>query len=186
MVLFHDRLAEVISPGAMFNPAVLDVVDAGGIRHTYVVQSSAHVHVFKENVLDEMERAAQFPRTQEDRQALIAERWLADPREGDMFLVRNGELLEIVEIGEGGSIWAAFGFPLGKKEKRAVAGLCYASADELRRSYAYPGRPVYGAWAYGTRRPEFASSPDVRLLENSPLWTGGPPSEQISKGRQVK
>lgn len=190
LVLYCDRLAEVIKSGRTFDPAVLEVTDEGGIIHSYTITSTREVKFLGrkgECVLDDVMHATVPPTDPEELRRRIAEEWLADPRVGDMFQIQHGELLEIVEIGEAGSIWAAIGFPLKERNiKRAVTGLHYNGARELRKSMAKKTRPVYHALAVGTMRADFQDHELIRHYEKSPLWTGELPSEQISKERQVK
>lgn len=188
LVLYYGRLAEVISPGAKFNPAILDVTDDGGIVHTY---TGPHVHKVEllgrpdECVLDDIDRAAGAPRTPEEVRRRIAEQWLAEVHVGDLFRLDTGELLEIVELGEGGGIWAAIGFPLKERAgRRAVAGLAFDGIRRLRGYLAREGRPVYAAQAISTMRPGFQDHELILSHTESPLWTGELPSGQIAQRKQ--
>lgn len=176
LILFYGRLAEVISPGSLFTPWVLEVTDEGGIVHSHTHSGHSNFELLDkagECLLDGMSKAAAQPQSNEERRERIAEQWLADPRVGDMFRLLTGELLELVEIGEGEGIWAAFGFPPHKNTlKRAVVGMYFNGARELRNYLLRKASPVYTALAVATRRPEFHDHELIQHLESSPLWTG--------------
>lgn len=184
-MLYCDRLAEVIKSGRTFDPAVLEVTDEGGITHSYTITSTREVKFLgrkDECVLDDVMHATAPPTDPEELRRRIAEEWLADPKVGDMFRIKHAELLEIVEVGEGGGIWAAIAFPIKERNiKRAVTGLHFSSARELRRSVAKKTRPVYDAIAVATMRADFQDHELIRHLENSPLWTGPLPSGKSAK-----
>lgn len=189
LVLYWGRLAEVISPGARLSPMILDVTDEGGIVHTYTRPNIAKIELLgkaDECVLDDLDRAAGAPRTAEERRRRIAELWLADPRVGDLFELTAGQFLEIVDVGEAGTLWAAIGTPRPhRSDQLVVTGLQFSGAQRLRQHLASKSVPVYAAQAHSTMRPDFQDHELIRVTRNSPLWTGSSPSEQISKERTV-
>lgn len=178
-MLYCGRLAEVIHPGAVFTPAVLEVTDEGGLTHSYTTSNLRALQFLGrdgECVLDDVMHATVSPTKPDELQKRIAEVWLADPRVGDLFRINTGELLELITIGEAGTIWAAVASAdVMSNGHRAVVGVSYASAKELRRSLALKTMPVYGAAAVATMRADFKDHELIQHLESSPLWNGEAP-----------
>ena len=189
-MLYCGRLAEVIKSGTRFDPGILEVTDEGGITHSYPITSTDDIELLGrsgECVLDDLDRAAGAPRTDEERRKRVAEQWLADPRTGDLFALPDGSYLELVEVGEAGSIWAAIGNPLSLRGRDlVVTGVSFTGARTLRHHLALKTRPIYKCSALSTMRAAFANHALINHHTDSPLWTGATPSEQIGKGKQVK
>lgn len=176
LVLFCGRLAEVISVGSFHGPVVLEVTDAGNITHTYTTPDRALVQPLQnegECVLDAVRRATPAELTDQSKRTRMAEVWLADPRVGDVFQIERGQLLELTEIGEAGSIWTAItGLPHGADNRRVVTGAHFPGARTLRQFLSLKTRPVYAAMAIATLRPDYIGNHLLRPGKNSPLEPG--------------
>jgi hypothetical protein len=150
-LLFCGRLAEVISVGSSHGPAVVEVTDEGNITHSYTVPNRHELQPLTkegECVLDAMKRATAAPKTVSAQLRRLAELWLAAPRVGDMFFVRSGYYVELTEIWNTGVIIGINHEPIGT-------------------------RPVYGAAAYATARPDYIDHPHLhRRRGSSPLDPG--------------
>lgn len=155
LVLFNGRLAEVLLVGSLKGPGVVEVIDEGGIPHDFILQRHSNIERLDrrgECALDEIVRASGPELTPADLRARIAERWLAKPQAGDVFLVEDGYLLELTEIWVNGVIigvqhpYRTY-YPLKKKQ-----GVSFDNARTLRRWLKLPTHPVYRCIAHSTKR----------------------------------
>lgn len=155
LVLYGGRLAEVIYDGKRGGPPVVEITDEGGIVHSYAVRDRTKLQELVERgecVLDGMRRAAGRKLGPQEKLRREAERWLADPQVGDTFLV-SGEVLELVSIGEGGTIWGSITGPKEAAADGPVRGISFAGARTLRNWLKSDWVPVYSALALHSLRP---------------------------------
>jgi len=176
LVLFCGRLAEVISVGSFHGPAVVEVTDDGGIVHSYTAPDRSLLQPLQKDgecVLDAVRRATPAELTEQAARTRMAEVWLADPQVGDVFQIEKCQLLELTEIGEAGTIWAAItGLPHGADNRRVVTGAHFPGARALRQFLSLKTRPVYAAMAIATLRPDYIGNHLLRPGKNSPLEPG--------------
>jgi hypothetical protein len=175
-LLFCGRLAEVISVGSSHGPAVVEVTDEGNITHSYTVPNRHELQPLTkegECVLDAMKRATAAPKTVSAQLRRLAELWLAAPRVGDMFFVRSGYYVELTEIWNTGVIIGINHEPVGGRSFAKQHQVSWDNARQLRKFLAIGTRPVYGAAAYATARPDYIDHPHLhRRRGSSPLDPG--------------
>ena len=156
LVLFHDRLAEVVQLSDGAGHVMVKITDEGGIDHTFPVTLWSELKPLVgdgECVLDAITRAAARKLGFNETMRREAELWLADPQVGDVFLVMPSDRLEIVEIGEGGTIWASIEDVKLSPSSQIPRGISFAGPNTLRQWMRSPDSPVYNAQAFNSLRP---------------------------------
>ena len=176
LVLFYNRLAEVICPGNRSNTGSVEVTDEGGIAHLYPIPISPYVRSMihpltqtGECVLDAINRAANRELSSYEQLRRMAELWLADPQIGDVFHVFHGYRLRITEIRDDETI---IGHSLPVRGVLDPQVVSFDDARALRQFFSLTTMPVYRAQAYATSRPNFQGHELLHKGENSPLYTG--------------
>lgn len=160
LVLYHGRLAEVLTVSSFKGPAVVEVTDEAGLTQDYVIGLYPNLKPLQlkdECVLDAIRRAAAGELSDHEQLKRLAELWLADPQVGDVFLVEDGYLLELTEFCSCGTILATQHpynrtDPMSQRKKTS-----FAHDRQLRQWLRLPNIPVYRAAAFATKRPELQS-----------------------------
>jgi len=176
MVLYFGRLAEVIFASAHGPQSIVELIDEGGLIHSYIVESHYDLRPLTlpgECVLDAVRRATSTELSGLDSRRRIAEQWLANPQVGDVFNGDNAHALELVEIRDDGGITAhqnqTYGSRKARKSRRKIS---YVNAQQLRQVLSLLTNPVYSVRAWTSSRPEFKDNPYLYRGEDSPLNPG--------------
>jgi len=157
LAIFRGRLVEVVWIHSGYGlPISVELTDDGGIVHSYTTSFRTDLTPLagpNECVLDAIRRAAVPPPDKFTKMRRTAELWLAEPQVGDTFFTDN-QLVELVEIGEGGTIWASITASKCMPPGPTVGGISFAGVRELRRWMSSDRFPPYKAKAIKSLRPD--------------------------------
>lgn len=155
MVFYCGRLAEVVVSSNKNGNTEVELTDEGGIVHRYGVRRPMDLRPLigpGECALDAIRQATTPGHCTPTDLRRQAEVWLADPQEGDAFKVCD-ELMEILHIGEGGTILCSFMGPKQVLSGGPVRGMSFPGPHSLRNYLKAPDFPVYKALAISSLRP---------------------------------
>ena len=94
LILFKERVAEVISVNPQTGKALIKLTDEGGIDHEFLIKMPYNVRVLGnptggESELDDIVRATSEPTCSIEQKRRLAEKWISNPSSGDVFYMTN-------------------------------------------------------------------------------------------------
>ncbi len=174
LVWYYKRLGTIVKRSLVGAPLAVEVEDDGGlVRQFPIVDPSVVQPLPNQNlgVLDVLHGVTRPNLTDREKLDRIAEKWLADPRVGDVFDRDNRVWVEIYEIHPDQSIGARLHTPIGMPPYSNYQSVVFKDANSLRRRFQFKTKPGYELRPYATERPDYAGHPLLSAPWSSPLFS---------------